>query len=458
VSTEAGPRPESAPAPTATDALLAAVDADLAAADADLAARYPGPSGRRQPVHTYYVPVDRVHAGTVAEAGRIALDLVDEHLPDPVALAELLGGPELAVDGSPLMDAELAGQVHPLLRDKLRTEPVEDLRIDLEDGFTQRGVAAGDRDDDEDGQVQRVLAELAAAETFRGLPPFWGLRFKSLDPATRHRGIRTFAAVARGLVEADLLPDRFHPTLPKVTSADQVRAMVRVCEALESDLGLPAGRLRFEIQVETPQSICGPEGENLVAPLVHASGGRCLALHYGTYDYSAFCGIAAEYQAMDHPVADHAKAVMQVAAAGTGVFLSDGSTNRLPVGSPEQIRQGWRLHARLVDRSLRRGYYQGWDLHPAQLVTRYAATFAFYRRSLPTACERLRVYTALAAGEQVDSVWLDEPATARALADFCLRALRCGALTAGELAERAGLDPAELSVLAGETPTEGDAP
>ena len=103
--------------------------------------------------------------------------------------------------------------------------------------------------------------------------------------------------------------------------------------------------------------------------MVHAAAGRCTALHYGTYDYSAFCGIAAEYQSMAHPVADHAKLVMQAAAAGTGVRLSDGSTNILPVGDADAVRAGWRLHLRLVRRSLERGYYQGWDLHPAQLPT-----------------------------------------------------------------------------------------
>ena len=51
--------------------------------------------------------------------------------------------------------------------------------------------------------------------------------------------------------------------------------------------------LRFEVQVETPQSILGPDGTALVARMVHAGGERLTGLHYGTYDYSAFCGIAA---------------------------------------------------------------------------------------------------------------------------------------------------------------------
>jgi citrate lyase beta subunit len=215
--------------------------------------------------------------------------------------------------------------------------------------------------------------------------------------------------------------------------------MVYACEQLESALGIRD--LRFEIQVETPQSILGPDGTALVARMIHAAAGRCSALHYGTYDYSAFCGIAAEYQSMAHPVADYAKLVMQAAAAGTGVRLSDGSTNVLPVG--DNVRDGWQLHLDLVRRSLERGYYQGWDLHPAQLPTRFAATFAFYRRGLASATTRLRDYV-----QESGSAILDEPATARALADFILRALHCGAAAEDEIRQTTGLDASKIAEFA----------
>jgi len=65
--------------------------------------------------------------------------------------------------------------------------------------------------------------------------------------------------------------------------------------------------------------------------MLHAAAGRCAGLHFGTYDYTAALGISAAYQSLEHPAADHAKAVMQVAAAGTGVPVCDGSTNVLPV-------------------------------------------------------------------------------------------------------------------------------
>jgi hypothetical protein len=195
--------------------------------------------------------------------------------------------------------------------------------------------------------------------------------------------------------------------------------------------------------VETPQAILGADGTATVASMVHAAAGRCLGLHYGTYDYSAACGIAPRYQSLEHPVADHAKAVMQVAAAGTGVRLSDGSTNILPIGSPQQVRTALALHARLVYRSLERGYYQGWDLHPAQLPSRFAATYAFYREGLPAAAARLRNYL-----EQTDGGVLDEPATARALAAFVLRGVQCGAVGADEVQALAGIGVPQLTALA----------
>jgi citrate lyase beta subunit len=267
-------------------------------------------------------------------------------------------------------------------------------------------------DDEEDDDVRRVAQALPST-------PFHGIRFKSFEAPARARAVRTLDLFVAGAGVPPVV------TLPKVTSVDQVEAMVVTCERIEQAYGVQG--LRFEIQVETPQSILGADGTVHVARMIHAAQGRCTGLHFGTYDYSASCGIAAAYQSMEHPAADHAKAVMQVAAAGTGVFLSDGSSNVLPVG--DQAADAWRLHARLVRRSLERGFYQGWDLHPAQLPSRYLATYAFYREGLPTAATRLEAYV-----HGGDSGYLDEPATAAALAGFVLRGFECGAVDESEIA------------------------
>lgn len=410
------------------DAFLGDLDRRLAVADQALAEQYPGDPGTRQPVHTVYVPADRFGPDTVAEWGRTALHALDVHGADVDTLAEATGLP-----------AGVVGDVYQRVRGKLEREPVEDLRVDFEDGYGSHP------DDVEDAAADAAAVALATASRAGGAPPFVGIRFKSLERATRRRGLRTLAVFIGRLREQleGELPAGLVLTLPKVTSVEQVTAMVAVCGRLESAAGLPAGRLRFEIQVETPQAVLGADGAAAVARMVHAAGGRCSGLHYGTYDYSAALGVAAAYQSMEHPVADHAKAVMQLAAAGTGVRLSDGSTNVLPVGDRAAVHAAWRLHARLVRRSLERGFYQGWDMHPAQLPTRYLATYAFFRQGLPVAVDRLRAYL-----DRADSGVLDEPATAQALAGFVVRGLDCAAVDPDEVGGRGGPDRTTLDRLA----------
>jgi len=364
------------------DGVHAELTALLAPVDAELARRYPGDAGGRQPVHTVYVPADRVTTDLVPAWSAAALAALRDNPPYPFA-------------------ADLAERVV----GKLTDEPIEDLRIDFEDGY-------GARDDAEED-----AAAASAARAVRGgvRPPFLGLRVKSLAGPTRRRAVRTL----------EVFLDAFGPpppapvvTLPKVSHPAQVEAMALLCARLEDAYGLPAGSLRFEAQVETPAAVLGADGTATVARLIGAAGGRCVGLHYGTYDYSAALGVAAAQQSLAHPAADHAKAVMQVAAAGTGVRLSDGSSNVLPVGPPSRVRAAWELHAGLVRRSLERGFYQGWDLHPAQLPTRYGATYAFFRDGLAAAVDRLTGGAGTA----------EEPATVAALTGFLRRGLDCGAL------------------------------
>lgn len=406
--------------------LAADMDRRLATADDLLASRYPGDRGVRQPVHTIYVPADQFTASLAQDWGRQARAALDANGGTAAALAAAIGADPDDVDA-----------VYQRVIEKLAGEPVEDLRIDFEDGYGPRP------DEEEDAAAIAAACELRTAVDTAAAPPFFGIRFKNLERPTRRRGLRTLDLFLGELGRTGGLPTGFVLTLPKVTSVDQVEAMVEICGRLEATHGLAAGSLRFEIQVETPQAILGPDGRALVAPMIHAAGPRCTALHYGTYDYSASCGIAAEYQSMEHPAADHAKLVMQVAAAGTGVHISDGSTNVLPVGDQASVHAAWRLHARLVRRSLERGIYQGWDMHPAQLPTRYTAVYLFYRHGLPSAIHRLRAYV-----QRTDSGYLDEPATAVALAGFIVRAIECGAIDQAEVTASTGLDRSQLDVLA----------
>jgi citrate lyase beta subunit len=415
-----------AASPVLPDDFLDRIDEQLGDTDTFLARCYPGEDARRQPVHTVYVPADRYTADLPRQWGTAARALVDDH-----------GGIEaLCVDLG--LSPALAAEVAPRVLAKLEHEPIEDLRLDFEDGYGNRA------DDVEDAEAVRSAVEVAAAITAGEAPAFIGLRFKCFEAPTRRRGIRTLdlflGTMLRTLGE---LPDGLVITFPKVSMVSQVEAMVLICEQLERMHGLPVGRLRFEVQVETPQLILGADGRAPVATVIHAGEARVSALHYGTYDYSASLQVSAEYQSAAHPAADFAKEVMQVAAAGTGVQLADGSTNILPVGSAEDVRASWRLHAGLVRRSLERAYYQGWDMHPGHLPTRFLVNFAFYREGFPRAARRLSDYVA-----KTGSSVLDEPATARALARYLYRGFTCGALDETEVTDSTGLDGNALAALA----------
>ena len=334
------------------DDLVALADQRLRSDDAALERDYPGDRGGWQPVHTVYVPADRLRRTTVGDYRDHALGLLAEH-------------GDLFRDVTGADDRVVA-----LVRDKLRRQPIEDLRADFEDGYGVRPDADEDKDVE---KVAQVFWHLLAEEDSPGR---YGVRFKSLEAPTRRRGVRTLAR-SSGPPARPSAATALVVTLPKVTSVAQVEALVAVLERLEKQavVDVPGPALRDPGR-DAPDR---PRTGRLRARGPDDPGGRARlsGLHYGTYDYSAFLGLAAGDQSLEHPAADHAKAVMQAAAAGTGVELSDGSTNVLPVG--DGLRLGWETHHRLVTRALHRGFYQGWDLHPAQLPTRFAATFQFFR-------------------------------------------------------------------------------
>ncbi|WP_431710641.1 DUF6986 family protein [Glutamicibacter uratoxydans] len=404
-------------------ATLAAVEAQLAHTDQLMSTSYAGDTGARQPVHTVYISADRYTQQLPARWGANALAAA--------------GGTEGLAEIAATLGLREPERLGALVAAKLRGEPIEDLRLDFEDGYGNRSDA------EEDAAALSAADAVAEAVAAGKAPAFIGIRFKSFDAATRARGIRTLDLFISRLVSHGSLPQGLRLTLPMVVTVAQVEAMVLLAEKLEQAHGLAEGSLRFEVQIETPQVIIAANGSLPAAQLIQAGAGRVSSLHYGTYDYSASLGVAAAYQSMEHPVADFAKDVLQVAVAGTGVELSDGSTNILPAGDPENMAEAWALHARLVRRHLERGIYQGWDLHENQLVTRYLATFSFFRENLAAATTRLRNYV-----HQIESAIMDEPATARALARYIHRGLACGAMEEEEVTAMAQISLAELEALA----------
>jgi len=398
--------------------------------------RYPGESNRRQAVHTVYGGAHLFKADSAQRLGAVALRSLEEYAPDAASLSAALGVAS---------DDDLARIVYDRIKEKLRREPVEDFRLDFEDGYGNRPDA------EEDEHSVAAATEVARGLTNGTLPPFIGIRIKPLNEDLRARSIRTLDLFITALTSATngRLPPNFVITVPKIQLPEQVAAAVQLFALLEKKTGLQSGTLRLEPMIETPQAIINQHGEIALQSLVEAAEGRCQSVHFGVYDYTASCGITAAYQTMGHPSCDFARQMMLVSLAGTGVPLSDGATNILPVGperatdgkalAPSQLAQNreavhaaWRLGFNDNMHSLRTGFYQGWDLHPAQFVTRYAAVFTFFLEGLESASKRLKTFVEKAALASLFGDVFDDAATGQGLLNFFLRGIACGAITEAE--------------------------
>ena len=447
---------------------------------ANLAAleNYPGETGRRQPVHTVYGGAHLFKADSAARLGKVAERALADHAPDFVVFARALRLPRsdelpdvlgyatglkqrLANEPDKVREenpaAWLAHAIHSRVQEKLNREPVEDFRIDFEDGYGNRPDA------EEDGHAESAAVEVANGISAGTLPPFIGIRIKPFNEELRARSMRTLDIFVSTVLDrtGGKLPDNFVVTLPKITSAEQVVALADIFDLLEKQSGLAAGALKMEMMIETTQSIINSEGRINLPLLLQAARGRCIAAHFGTYDYTASCSITAAHQHMLHPACDFAKHMMQVSFAGTGIWLSDGATNIMPV-APHRATEGyaltqdqidenravvhraWKLHYDHIQHSLTGGFYQGWDLHPAQLPTRYAAVYAFFLESLDAASERLRNFVEKAAKATLVGDVFDDAATGQGLLNYFLRAVNSGALTEDEALRLSGLTLDEL--------------
>jgi len=397
---------------------------------------YPGESERRQAVHTVYGGGHLFKADTTGKLGVVALRSLAIHAPDSIKLSKILGA-----DWQP----PFAEKIYQRIVEKLNREPIEDFRLDYEDGYGNRPDA------EEDEHAAQGARQVAAGFAAGSLPPFIGIRIKPFNEDLRTRSIRTLDIFITTLVQetGGKLPSDFVVTLPKVQMPAQVTAAIAILALLEKKLGLSHGSIPLEPMIETPQSIISQEGICPLLPIVRAAEGRCRSVHFGVYDYTASSGITAAYQAMGHPACDFARAHMIVSLAGTGVHLSDGATNILPVGphrgeglSTEQLLQNsaavhdaWRLGYQDNRHSLRNGIYQGWDLHPAQFVARYAAVYGFFLEGLEAASGRLKAFVEKAALASLFGDVFDDAATGQGLLNFFLRGIACGAITEAEALE-----------------------
>src|SRR5438045_2852977 len=408
------------------------ISAALSDANKAFMRHYPGESNRRQAVHTVYGGAHLFKADSAQKLGAVALRSLEEYAPDAQRLAGVLG-------------ISATEKIYARIVEKLRREAVEDFRLDFEDGYGNRP------DEEEDGHAASAAGEVARGLGAGTLPPFIGIRIKPLNEDLRTRSIRTLDIFMTSLLRESggKLPGGFVITVPKIQLPEQMTAAVRCFAILERNHNLEPGSLKIEAMIETPQAIINRDGRLGLHSLFDAAEARCGSIHFGVYDYTASCGITAAFQAMRHPACDFARQVMLVSMAGTGIHLSDGATNILPVGphrateskplTADQLRQNreavhaaWRLGFDDNMHSLRNGFFQGWDLHPAQFVTRYAAVYHFFLGSLESASNRLKTFVQKAALASLFGDVFDDAATGQGLLNFFLRGMACGAITEEE--------------------------
>ncbi|HRD95546.1 MAG TPA: hypothetical protein PLA97_03975 [Rubrivivax sp.] len=440
---------------------------ELHESNAIFKADYPGDSSDRQPVHTVYGGANLFRAGFAAKLGEVALRTLETYAPNYHVFARVLGLP--GAETLPTNPAEiesltralqtapdqvrevkpagwLAFTVYNRVVKKLQSEPIEDNRIDFEDGYGNRP------DDEEDGHAVAAAEEVAKGMQQGILSPFIGIRIKTFSDECKVRSIRTLDIFLTRLAELTngKLPPNFIVTLPKVVTPTQVATCAMILANLESRLGFPKDSLKMEIMIETTQSIINHKGENTVPLLVAAGGGRCRSAIFGTYDYTASCNITAAHQSHTHPSCDFSRHVLQVSLAGTGTTISDGATTSMPIGphkaaaggvlTPQQmdenravVHAAWKLHYDNIMHSLRHAYYQGWDLNPGQLPVRYAAVDTFFLSGLQDASARLNAFLNKAAQATLVGNTFDDAATGQGLLNFFLRGMACGAITEQEV-------------------------
>jgi citrate lyase beta subunit len=452
---------------TLTHDEMSAYCAELHDANAVFKSTYPADSFERQPVHTVYGGANLFKAGFVGKLGEVALKTLDTYAPSYSVFARALGLPRAdtlptnahelnsltrALEANPEQVREtkqaawLAFTVYNRVVKKLQTEPIEDNRIDFEDGYGNRS------DEEEDGHAVSAADEVAKGMSEKLLSPFIGIRVKTFSDECKVRSIRTLDIFLTRLAEktGSKLPKNFIVTLPKVTTPQQVSTFVKILENLEARLGFAKDSLKMEIMIETTQSIINHKGENTVPLLVAAARSRCRSAIFGTYDYTASSNITAAHQTHTHPACDFARHVMQVSLAGTGITISDGATTSMPIGPHKASKDGnlsgqqmdenrtvvhgaWKLHYDNIMHSLRHGYYQGWDLNPGQLPIRYAAVDTFFLSGLQDASARLNAFLNKAAQATLVGNTFDDAATGQGLLNFFLRGMACGAITEQEV-------------------------
>ena len=355
------------------------------------------------PVHVVYGGAHLFKAGTATKLGALASQLFERECPTPETMSRLLG----------ITPGETATRVHERVQARLSTQAIQDYRIDFEDGYGPRPDA------EEDAHAAAVAREIDAGASSGSLPPLLGIRIKALSGLTETRARRTLEIFFKTL---RVIPEGFVVTLPKVSSVHEVSTLAKL---------LAGKNVGIELMIETPLALFSSDGRGQLTALVAAAGGKCQSVHFGAYDYLSSCGISNQDQHLLHPHCDFVRAMMQAQLAPTGVRLADGATTEFPVG--DAVQSAWAKSYRAIRHACSQGFYQGWDLHPAQIPVRWIATYMHFHEGLGQALERLKKFTESSAQAVLSGSAFDDAATGQGLLNHLIRGHESGALGPGDI-------------------------
>ena len=402
----------------------------LEAANREFSRTHPGESGTRQPVHVVYGGAHLFKRDLVPRLGALALRSLEDYAPDAATLALAVGIPNA-----------LAETVHSRVLEKLRREPVEDFRIDFEDGYGVRPDA------EEDDAAVHAAEEVAHAMAAATLPAFFGIRIKPLDEEQKSRSVRTLELFLKTLLArtGGRLPQNFVVTLPKITVTEQVTALLA---ALDRFASIP-----IELMIETPQSLF------LLPHLIEASRGRLhrrplrrVRLHRepGHHRFEpAHAASGVRFCAIDDagPVRRHRRSPFRRRHQPDADPSSSRHAPQRRADRGKSRGRPSRVDACITSTSAIRSitaFIKVGTCIRRSLSSRYAAVYSFFLEGLE---RRLgapaELHRQSRAGDQVGGVF-DDAATGQGLLNYFLRAINCGAIAEADAPALTGLSLEEL--------------
>lgn len=398
-----------------------------------------------QPIHTFYGGAHLFRFNTAKKMGELALRGLTSYAKNGDELLRVFAadtGVLPASDTRSQHEKALFAKIHSRLVSKLQTEPVEDYRVDFEDGY---GVRSNEEEDDE---AVRVAKETAKALEENQLPELFGLRIKALNKTYLKRSLRTLEIYISSLLENSngRMPRYFIVTAPKIESPVEAKILNRALTEIEQKFNLPANSVYADLMIESPSAVISG-GKLNIGNIIDAAGERCLAINIGIYDFTSMLGVAAQSQEYKHPFAGLLRLLLKMEIVQKRIYLSDGATHILPVeiygkekdsahpndalrsANRDAIHKAWRLAYNNNLHSLYYGIYQGWDLHPYQLIPRYVALYKYFLNDLSNSIERMKNFLGSDTNQSLTSHFFDDAASALGLYNYFVKAASCGAIT-----------------------------